>query len=87
MSVHDRSSLSDSEKLVYLQQSLKNGSAKSAIDGLSLSGEHDAEAIKCLKACYDRPRLIHQTLFQKILDAPPLKDGTGKELRRLHDVV
>ena len=34
ISVHDRTSLSDSEKLVYLQQSLKGGTAKTTIEGL-----------------------------------------------------
>ena len=87
VSIHDRSKLSDTEKLVYLQQSLKNSSAKSAIEGLSRSGEYYAEAVECLKSRYDRPRLIHQTHFRMILEAPPLKDGSGKELRRLHDVV
>ena len=87
VSVHDHSSLSDAEKLVYLQQSLKSGSAKSAIEGLSRSREYDTEAIECLRSRYDRPRLIHQTHARKIVDAPPLKDGTGKELHRLHDVV
>ena len=87
VSIHDRSNLSDTEKLVYLQQSLKNGSAKSTIEGLSRSGEYYAEAVECLKSRYDRPRLIHQTHVRMILEAPPLKDGSGKELRRLHDVV
>ena len=87
VSVHDRPNLSDPEKLVYLQQSLRNGSAKSAIEGLSRSGEYYAEAVKCLKSRYDRPRLIHQTHVRVILEAPPLKDGSGKELRRLHDIV
>ena len=46
ISVHDRAHLADSEKLVYLQQSLKGGSAKGVIEGLSRSGECYAEAIK-----------------------------------------
>ena len=87
VSVHERTTLSNSEKLVYLQQSLKGGSAKGAIEGLSRSGDNYAEAIKCLKSRYDRPRLIHKAHVRMILDAPPLKEGTGKELRRLHDVV
>ena len=87
LSVHDRSNLSDPEKLVYLQHSLKNGSAKNVIEGLSRSGEHYAEAVDCLKARYDRPRLIHQTHARMILEAPPLKDGSGKELRQLYDTV
>ena len=45
VSVHDRSNLSDSEKLVYLQHLLKNGSVKTIIEELSRSGEYYAEAI------------------------------------------
>ena len=87
MSVHDRTTLSSSEKLVYLQHALKDGSAKHTIEGLSRSGEYYAEAVDCLKSRYDRPRLIHQTHVRLILEAPALKEGTGKELRRLHDTV
>ena len=87
VSVHDRTNLSDSEKLVYHQSALKEGSAKRTIEGLSRSGEHYAEAIESLQLRYDRPRLIHQTHVKMILEATPLKDGNGRELRRLHDTV
>ena len=87
ISVHDRSSLSDSEKLVYLQQSLKGGLAKNAIEGLSRSGEYCTEAVECLKSHYNRPRLIHKAHVRMILEAPLLKEGTGKELRCLHDTA
>ena len=87
ISVHDRSSLSNSEKLVYLQHALKDGSAKHVIEGLSRSGEHYAEAVKCLTSRYDRPRLIHQAHVKMVLEAPPLKEGTGRELRRFHDTI
>ena len=87
ISVHDRSHLSNSEKLVYLQQSLKGGSARGAIEGLSRSGDCYNEAIECLRSRYDRPRLIHQAHVRVILEAPSLKEGNGKELRRLHDTV
>ena len=87
VSVHDRSSLSDSEKLVYLQHSLKDGSAKNVIEGLSRSGDNYSEAVECLQARFDRPPLIHQTHVRMIAEAPALKDGTGKELRRLHDTT
>ena len=40
-----------------------------------------------MKSRYDRPRLIHQTHVRKILDIPRIKDGTGQELRKLHDTV
>lgn len=87
ISVHDRTHLSNSEKLVYLQQSLKGGSAKGTIEGLSRSSENYAEAVKCLQARYDRPCLIHKAHVRMILEAPSLKEGSGRELRRLHDVV
>ena len=41
-------------------------------------GDNYAEANKYLQSRYDSPRLIHQTHVRMILDAPALKDGTGK---------
>ncbi len=87
VSIHSRRDVSNAEKLAYLRHSLKDGSAKAVIEGLSQSGDQYLEAIASLKARYDRPRLIHQTHVQKICEAPSLKDGSGKELRRLHDTV
>ena len=87
VSVDSRKALSDSEKLVYLRHAVKDGSAKQVIEGLSRTGDNYAEAVKCLKCRFDRPRLIHQTHVKKILDIPPLKQGSGKELRYLHDTV
>ena len=57
------------------------------IEGLSRSGDHYTEAIECLQCRYDRPRLIHKAHVQMILEAPSLKKGNGRELRRLHDAV
>ena len=68
VSVQDRPVLSDSEKLVYLQHALKDGSAKKAIEGMT-------------------GRLIHRTHVRMIMVAPPPRDGSGKELRRLHDTI
>ena len=87
VSIHDRTSLSNAEKIVYLQHALKDGSAKNAIEGLSHSGENYEDAVKCLKSRYDRPRLIHRTHVQMIVDTPPLKEGNCRELRKLHDNV
>ena len=75
------------QKLVYLQQSLKDGPAKCAIEGLTRSGDDYTEAIKCLVSQYDKPRLIHQAHVRMILEAHNVKDGSGKELRRLLDTV
>ena len=55
VAVHSRKDISDSEKLVYLRQSLREGSAKNAIEGLSRTGDNYAEAVECLKARYDDP--------------------------------
>ena len=57
------------------------------MEGLSRSGYQYGEAIGCLKARYNRPKLIHQAHAKKIVDIPSLKDGSGKELRRLHDTA
>ena len=53
ISIHHHTNLSEAEKLVYLQQALKNGSGKRSIEGLSQSGDCYAEAISCLKSQYD----------------------------------
>ena len=75
------------EKMVYLQNALKDNTAKRTIEGLTKSGEHYEEAVKCLQARYDHPRLVHQTHVRRIVDAPSLRDGTGKELHTLHDTA
>ena len=87
VAVHSKTSLSNAEKTGYLQHAIKDGSARNAIEGLSHSGDNYDEAIECLKSRYNRPRLIQRTHVQFILDTPPLKEGNGKELRRLHDTV
>ena len=87
VAVHSRTDISNQEKLVYLRHSVKDGSARSTIEGLSRTGENYDEAIECLKTRYDKPRLIHQAHVRKILDIPPLKSGSGKELRHLHDTA
>ena len=87
ISVHKQKSLCNSEKLVYLKHALKDGTARQVVEGLSRSGDQYTAAIECLKERYDRPRLIHQAHVRAILEAPNLKEGNGKELRRLHDVV
>ena len=87
VAVDSRTNLSNTEKLVYLQQSLKEGPGKRVIEGLSQSGVNYAEAVESLKSHFDRPHLVHQTHVRMILEVPPLRDGNGKELRRLHDVV
>ena len=87
VSVHDRPSIPKEEKLMYLQNAIKDKTAKNLIAGLTKSSDHYDEAVKCLQERYDRPRQIHQTHVRRIVEAPPLKDGSGKEIRALHDLV
>ena len=87
ISIHNRTDLTNAEKMVYLQNALKDHTAKHTIEGLTKSGEHYNEAVQCLKTRYDRPRMVHQAHVRRIVEAPSLKDGTGKELRTLHDTV
>ena len=74
-------------KIVYLQQAVKNGSAKPIIEGLLCSGENFKGAIYCLKSRFNCPRLLHRAHVRKIVEAASLKDSSGKELRRLHDTA
>ncbi len=66
---------------------LSSGNTGVKLEGLSTSGEFYPEAITTLKNRYDRPRLILQSHVRAILEAPALKDGGGREIRRLHDTV
>ena len=42
---------------------------------------------KCLQIRYDRPHMVDQMHMCRIMEAPSLRDGTGKELRAIHDMV
>ena len=85
--IHDRTQISDAEKLAYLRHALKDGTAKSTIERLSRSGDHYPEAVKCLETRYNCPKLIRQTHVKKIMEIPALKDVSGSELHRLHDTA
>ena len=44
------------------------------------------DAMEYLCEHYDKPRLIHHEYVRSIVEAPSLKEGSGRELRCLHDV-
>ena len=62
---------------------IRSGSARTVIEGLSLSVINTVKPC-CLKQRYDRPRLLHKAHVRTIMDTPSLKDGSRKELHRLH---
>ena len=66
----------NTEKTVHLLHTIKDGSARNAIEGLSQSGDNHEEALECLESHYNTPRLIQRTYVQLIVDTPPLKEVT-----------
>ena len=79
--VHDKPHLGKVEKLItYLRDALKDGPARNVIQGLTQTAESYQEAVRCLKDCYDRPRLTHRERVRSIVQAPPMKADNGREL-------
>ena len=72
---------------MYLKDALKNGHAERIIQGLAQTADTYDDATECLLNRYDRLRLIHQAHVHAIMDVPSLKEGNGKEIRCLHDVL
>ena len=58
--IHRNTGLSDTAKLTYLQDALKDGPARFVIQGLTRTSESYENAIKCLRERYDRPRLVQE---------------------------
>ena len=67
---------------MYLRLAIKDGSVKSAIDGLSHIGYQYLETVD-----YDVSKQVLLSHVQAILDVPSLKERNGREIRRLHDVL
>ena len=87
VAIHGCTTQSNTEKMAYLKNAIKDSPVKATIDGLSQSGDNYQEAVDTLKARYDHPCLVHQAHVRSIVDAPSLKEGSGRELRRLYDTV
>ena len=63
VAVHDRTHLSNAEKLAYLRHSLKDGATKGIIV---------INTMKRLRDRFNRPKLIHEAHVQKIIEIPTL---------------
>ena len=83
ISMHDQSNLSPTQKTHIPQPCSERWSCQAR------GGRVDQyeEAVDCMRKRYDRLRLLHQAHVRVIIDEPLLKDGSGKELHRLHDTV
>ena len=87
MPIQSKAQLNYTEKLAYLRDALKDGPPGHIIESLANDAESYNEAIDCLRKRYDQPRVIHRAHTRATLDAPSLKAGNSRELRRLHDVA
>ena len=87
VTVHSKTHISDAEKFAYLRQAIKDGPARHVIEGLAHSASNYLNAVECLHKRYDKPRQTHKAHVKAILDVASVRDGHGKELRRLHDVL
>ena len=84
VTIHSQSTLSDVGNWPTCVIVSRMARPRVSLKGLSRSGEFYTDT---LKAIYDWPHLIHQSHVRMLLEAPCLKDGTGREIRRLHDTV
>ena len=65
----------------------KGRACRTSYQGLAQTADTYKETISCPQSRYDQPRLIHQAHVRAILEAAPLKNGSGEEICRLHDVA
>ena len=83
--IHNSKKLDNQLRMQYLLKSLVTKRARDAIEVIDAVAEAYPEAIAVLKACFDRPQIIHRAHARALLNAKPVKDGTSSELRQLHD--
>ena len=79
--------LNDTNKLTYLQDTLKDGPAKVVVEGLTRMSESYKEALRCLKEWYNRRRLVQAEHMCSIVDGAPVKNSSDKEIRCLYDAA
>ena len=82
VTIHSKTGLSDTAKLMYLQYTLKDGPARSVIRGLTRTSESYEKVIKCMKERYDRPRLVEEEHIRSIVDAVPNNKVTRPRMTR-----
>ena len=85
-SIHCKSGLNDTKKLMYLQDALKDGLARLWYRDWLKRASYE-EAIKCLKKQYDRPRWVQMEHIRIIVDAVPIKNCSDEKFCWLYDVV
>ena len=87
VSIHDKTELSDTAKLAYLRDALKDEPAEAVIRGLTRTGNTYDKAVDCLQKWYDRPCVVHQTHVDAILNIPVPKYGNCRDMRSFHNTA
>ena len=80
ISIHSKEQQTNTEKMAYLRDALKDWPAEQVIEGLAQTVDMYKEAISCLQSRYNWPHLIHQVHVQAMLEATPLKNGSDEEI-------
>ena len=73
VAVHNQKSISNAEKLLYLEQAVRGSPAAKAIEGLSRTGAQYEQAVEHLKERYHRPRLVYRERVRNLLNLQPTR--------------
>lgn len=84
--IHEKTSLSNVEKLEYLKSCVK-GEAEKAIQRFQITDQNYTAAWERLNAKYDNMRILQDTQIETIIDRCEIKQESAKEIRELIDVV
>ena len=84
--VGNREEISDADKLIYLRRSIKHQPTQDLLETPREEEDTYAEVVAELKRRFDRPKEVHKTLVQRIIQLTPIRE-TQDEIKRLMDVV
>ena len=84
--IEDRKELSNTQKLHYLRQAIKDPEVQRLLHSPTETPEMYLEVVQELKERYNKTREIHRLLVKSLLDLPSPKQNRV-ELRRLADTV
>ena len=84
--VGNREEISDADKLIYLRRSIKHQPTQDMLETPREEEDTYSEVVAELKRRFDRPKEVHKTLVQRIIQLAPIRE-TQDEIKRLMDVV
>ncbi len=81
--VHEKASLTDSDRMAYLYQNLE-GEAKRAVESLGVSGESYAAALKLLKEQFGNRHRVTAAHISNMIQGPDVPQGDRQALREYY---